>query len=96
MISKLYNKFLWMAGAAITDEELEELKGGGDKITFWFRRSKKRLGWMWWIAPIGLIFFANFKLYHFIKNKRWGWATAVILFDIFSIWFIPHVVWGLW
>lgn len=96
MLNKLYNKFLWVIGAAITNEELEELKGGGDKITFWFRRSKKRLGWMWWIAPIGLTFFANFKLYHFIKNKRWGWAAAIILFDIFSIWFIPHVVWGLW
>ena len=96
MIIKAYHWFLWAAGAAITDEELEELKGGGDMITFWFRRSKKRLGIWWWVSAFFVLLLANFKLYHFIRDKRWGWAAAVILFDIFSIWFLPHVVWGLW
>ena len=50
MIGKIYYWFLWIFGAALTDEELEELKGGGDRITFWFRRSKKRLGVVWWIG----------------------------------------------
>ncbi len=96
MINKIYNKFLWVIGAAITDEELEELKGGGDKITFWFRRSRKRLGKAWILFPITSIAFANYKLYTFIRDKRWGWATAVILFDVFSIWFLPHIIWSFW
>lgn len=96
MIGKIYQWFLYVSGAAITDEELEELKGGGDKITYWFRRSLKRLGIWWWIAVFFTLLLANVRLYFLIKKKRWGWAITIILFDVFSIWFIPHVVWGFW
>ena len=49
MINKIYVWLLWVFGAALTDEELEELKGKGDRITYWFRRSKKRIGFWWWV-----------------------------------------------
>ena len=95
VIKKIYVRLLWIAGAALTDQELEELKGGGDRITYWFRRSKKRLGAWWWVAVIATLIIANFKLYTSIKNKSWGWVTATMFFDGLCIWLIPHIL-GCW
>ena len=92
-MGKLYQKFLWVIGAAITDEELDECRAaGGDKVTFWHRRSKKRLGGSWWAAVVVTLVAINIYVIFLIKDKRWGWASVIILFDLFSIWFIPHVL----
>jgi hypothetical protein len=92
IISYIYvDIILYYAGAALTDEELEECKGGGDRLTYWFRRSKKRLGNLWWIAVIFTLIAVNFELYKYIKNKRWGMMALTILFDLFCLWLIPHI-----
>ena len=57
---------LYYAGAALTDEELEEMKGTGDRWTFWLRRSKKRLGWVWWAGLAGGTGFISWLLLHII------------------------------
>ena len=86
---------LYYAGAALTDEELEELKGGGDRWTFWFRRSKKRLGALWWVAVIVSLLVINIRLISYIKNKRWVVTGMTVLFDLFCCWLIPHIL-GAW
>ncbi len=95
-IGRIYvDVILYYAGAALTDEELEEMKGGGDRWTYWFRRSKKRLGNWWWIAVICSLVVIQVRLYQYIKNKRWGMVTLVITFDLLCLWLIPHIC-GAW
>lgn len=93
--SKAYYWFLWVSGAALTDEELEELKGGGDRITFWFRRSKKRLGYLWWVAVGCFILLHTAVLYDNIKHKRWVKVGIGIAGYAFLGWLLPHII-GTW
>jgi len=64
MLGKIYKWLLWIFGAALEDAELEELKGGGDRLTFWFRRSKKRLGWIWWAGLAAGTGFVTWLILH--------------------------------
>lgn len=92
LLGKIYYWLLWLAGAALTDEELEELKGKGDRITYWFRRSKKRLGNLWWVAVVAFLILNAVILYDNIKNKRWakvGVGCAVyVLVSVLT----PHIL----
>lgn len=53
ILGKIYYCILWWFGAALSDEELDRMKGGGDRWTYWFRRHKKRVGWFFWIEVAG-------------------------------------------
>jgi len=91
-IYEAYNVFLYIAGAAITEEDLGEIRAaGGDKITFWFRRSKRRLGKWFWIAIAAAGILHTVVLWDNIKHKRWGKVTIGIAGYLFLIWFIPHI-----
>jgi len=88
----VYLKCLWLAGAALTPDELDELKlTGGDRLTYWMRRSKKRLGVWWWVAVIATIIVMNIRLYTAFRNKQWGWFSFALAFDVLCLWLIPHV-----
>ena len=94
-LSKAYWWFLWLAGCPLYDEELKELIGTGDRITYWFRRSKKRLGNFWWLAIGFTLLILNLRLYTAIKQKAWGWVIFTACMDVFCVWLIPHVL-GVW
>ena len=87
-----YYWLLWIAGAALTNEELDELKKvGGDRITYWMRRSRARLGRCWIMAVAATIIIMNLRLWTAFRNKQWGWFTFAIAFDIFCVYVIPHI-----
>ena len=96
MIDKIYQWLLWVAGEPITDEELDELKGGGDKWTYHMRRSKKRLGNWWWVMVFATIILVEIRLFVNIRDKKWVRVSLLILTNILIIWLLPHVVWGCW
>lgn len=91
-MGKIYHWFLWCAGAALTDEELEELKGGGDRFTFWFRRSKKRLGGFWWVCVVATLILHTIILYDNIRKKRWWQVIIGFAGWVLIIWLIPHIL----
>lgn len=96
MINKIYQWLLWVAGEPITDDELDELKGGGEKWTYQMRRAKSRLGVWWWVMVFATIALAEWRLFTNIKNKRWVRVSLLILLNVLFIWLLPHVVWGCW
>ena len=87
-----YYWLLWISGAALFDYELDELKlTGGDRITYWMRRSQSRLGRCWLVAVAATIIIANIRLYTALRDKQWGWLAGTIVFDVFCAYVIPHV-----
>ena len=95
-IEEAYCTLLYLAGACITEAELDEIRAhGGDKITLWFRRSKRRLGKFWWMALAAFVIVHSLILYDNIKCRRWGKVVAGALGYIFLAWLIPHIL-GAW
>ena len=87
------NVILYIFGEPLFPEDFIAInQAGGDRWTFQMRRQLQRLGIFWWLAVVATLVVANVKLYGFIKNKRWGWASAVISFDILAVWLIPHIL----
>lgn len=96
-ISKAYQGLLWLAGEPLTNEELDELKDGGDKWTYHMRRTKKRLGDnLWWLSVFATVILYSFWFFSNVKKKIW-WKVAIgVIGYIFLIWLIPHVAFGCW
>jgi len=65
-LGMLYYCFRWWAGAALTDDELEVMKGKGDAFTYWFQRHKKRIGWFFWVEVTGYFGFGIWLVLHII------------------------------
>lgn len=84
---------LYYAGAALTDAELEEMKGKGDRWTFWFRRSKERIGFNGWLALVvaTVIAYTGLFIYN-IEKKKWGRVILQVCGYAFLGWFIPHIL----
>jgi len=94
-LGRFYYWLLWIAGAALTNEELLEIMDCGDRLTFWMRRSKKRLGNWWWVAVFFTVLLHTIILYDNFKKKHWvkvfigfaGWGLLIYLLPhVFSWW----------
>jgi len=94
-LADAYYWLLWISGAALYDYELDELKGGGDRLTYWMRRSRARLGKWWLVAVVFTLIAMNVGLYTTFKSKRWGWFSFTLAFDLACIYLIPHIL-GCW
>lgn len=95
-LADAYYWLLWISGAALYDYELDELKEkGGDRLSYWMRRSKSRLGKLWLVAVAATIILANIRLYAALRSRQWGWVICTAIFDAACVWVIPHI-YGCW
>lgn len=96
MLAKIYGWLLWFVGEPLTDEELEECKGGGDRWTYHERRSMKRLEKWWYLKWAVILTIHLIVLIDNLKKKRWIKFGLGIAVTGFFVWFLPHVMFGCW
>ncbi|MCK9601103.1 MAG: hypothetical protein M0R06_18830 [Sphaerochaeta sp.] len=84
MLEKVYYWLLWVWGFSDTDGNIQT-PGDREKITFMLRRSKERMGLVWWILSLGTLL----GIWTVCLLVSWWF----ILLEAFLLWIFVHVLW---